>query len=176
MAFDERGRANLFLPHPFFITSNNCETIIGGGPGFKKTVSLLVCQHFMKRTYWGHCGVMKVGNAESKLYVFVMVLSYSRAVYAEFTLNQKTAIFLRCHERAFEYFGGIPRIILYDNLKSVVLDRRGKDIRFSKDVLDFSGFYCYEPKSLQKLEELITDLQHWFLDIYWNYEIRRKND
>ena len=95
---------------------------------------------------WGHCGVMKVGNAERKLYVFVMVLSYSRAVYAEFTLNQKTSTFLRCHERAFEYFGGIPRVILYDNLKSVVLDRRGKDIHFSKDVLDFSGFYCYEPR------------------------------
>lgn len=95
---------------------------------------------------WGHCGEMKVGNAERKLYVFVMVLSYSRAVYAEFTLNMKTSTFLRCHERAFEYFGGIPRIILYDNLKSVVLDRLGKDIRFNPEVLDFSGFYCYEPR------------------------------
>lgn len=95
---------------------------------------------------WAHCGSLKVGGAERKLYVFVMVLSYSRAVYAEFCLNMKTATFLRCHERAFEYFSGIPKILLYDNLKSVVLARRGREVRFNPEILDFSGFYHFEPR------------------------------
>lgn len=95
---------------------------------------------------WAHCGTLQVGKAKRKLYLFVMVLSYSRAVYARFCLDQKTATFLRCHELAFEYFGGVPRVILYDNLKSVVLARHGDRIRFNDDILSFSGFYCYEPR------------------------------
>jgi len=95
---------------------------------------------------WAHCGSLKVGSATRKLYAFVMVLSYSRAVYAEFCLNMKTATFLRCHERAFRYFNGIPRIILYDNLKSAVIARRDRLVRFNKELLDFSGFYAYEPR------------------------------
>lgn len=95
---------------------------------------------------WAHCGTLQVGKAKRKLYLFVMVLSYSRAVYARFCLNLNTATFLRCHELAFEHFGGIPRVILYDNLKSVVLARNGNKIRFNEDILSFSGFYCFEPR------------------------------
>ncbi len=95
---------------------------------------------------WAHCGEMEVGRAQRKLYLFVMVLSFSRAIYARFCLNQHTSTFLRCHELAFEYFSGVPRIILYDNLKSAVIARRGGNIRFNDDLLNFSGFYCYEPR------------------------------
>lgn len=95
---------------------------------------------------WAHCGELSVGRAKRKLYLFVMVLSYSRAIYARFCLNQHTSTFLRCHELAFEYFSGIPRVILYDNLKSAVIARRGSTIRFNDDLLSFSGFYCYEPR------------------------------
>ncbi len=95
---------------------------------------------------WAHCGEIKVGRAVRKLYMFVMVLSYSRAIYARFCLNQHTSTFLRCHELAFEYFSGVPRIILYDNLKSAVIARRGNGIRLNEDLLNFSGFYCFEPR------------------------------
>jgi len=98
---------------------------------------------------WAHCGELSVGRARRKLYMFVMVLSYSRAIYARFCLNQHTSTFLRCHELAFEYFSGIPRVILYDNLKSAVISRRGNRIRFNDDLLNFSGFYCYEPRPCQ---------------------------
>lgn len=98
---------------------------------------------------WAHCGELRVGRGTRKLYLFVAVLSYSRVVYARFCLNQNTATFLRCHEQAFAYFGGIPRVILYDNLKSVVLARLGQSIRFNDDMLSFSGFYCFEPRPCQ---------------------------
>jgi transposase len=95
---------------------------------------------------WAHCGEITIGRAKRKLYLFVMVLSYSRAIYARFCVNQNTSTFLLCHELAFEYFAGIPRTILYDNLKSVVIARRGDQVRFNDEILGFSGFYCFEPR------------------------------
>jgi transposase len=96
---------------------------------------------------WAHCGEIRIGKAIRKLYLFVMVLSFSRAIYARFCLNLNTQTFLRRHEDAFSYFGGIPRVILYDNLKSAVLSRSGNDIRFNPDLLEFAGFYSYEPRA-----------------------------
>ena len=116
-------------------------------PRFSRAYNkMVVCPGEQGQVDWAHCGRLRVGGADRKLYLFVMVLSYSRAVYAEFCLNLKTSTFLGCHERAFEYFGGIPRILLYDNLKSVVLARRGKEVRFNPEILEFSGFYHFEPR------------------------------
>ena len=73
---------------------------------------------------WGHCGTMAVGNTKRNLSVFVMVLSYSRQMYIEFTLSQKQEHFLGCHQNAFEYFGGVPQSVMVDNLKSAVLEHK----------------------------------------------------
>ena len=75
---------------------------------------------------WGHFGTVEVGKAKRKLYLFVMVLSWSRSIYARFTFDPKTPSFLEQHRRAFIHFGGTPRIILYDNLKSAVIQRHKK--------------------------------------------------
>lgn len=80
------------------------------------------------------------------LYMFVAMLSYSRAVCDEFCLSMNTATFLRCHERAFAYWGGVPRVILYDNLKGVVLGRLGKAVHFNDEILSLSGFHGFEPR------------------------------
>src|SRR5437016_1274506 len=53
---------------------------------------------------------------------FVLVLSWSRAIYVEFVQRADVATFLRCHVHAFAALG-IPRRCLYDNAKVVVLDR-----------------------------------------------------
>jgi len=94
---------------------------------------------------WANCGMIAVGNAKRRLSCFVMVLSYSRMLYLEFTLSQCLEDFMRCHVHAFEFFGGIPRRINYDNLKAVVLSRVGRDIRFHPRFLDFAGAYLFEP-------------------------------
>jgi transposase len=55
------------------------------------------------------------------VWLFKMVLSYSRHSYEEAVWGQDVETFIRCHEHAFEYFGGVPTIIKLDNLKSGVL-------------------------------------------------------
>src|SRR5262249_49701637 len=86
------------------------------------------------------------GNAQSSLCCFVMVLSYSRAVYAHFALDMSMESFLRGHVGAFEAFGGVARAILYDNLKSVVLERNGDAVRFNPRLLELAGHYHFAPK------------------------------
>lgn len=94
---------------------------------------------------WADCGYMKIGEHTRKLSCFVMVLSYSRLMYLEFTLSQRLDDFLRCHVNAFRFFGGLPTRILYDNLKSVVLVRLGSLIKFNPKFESFSGYYLFKP-------------------------------
>lgn len=95
---------------------------------------------------WGHFGHVTIGKAKRPLMAFVMVLSFSRKMYLHFFLNQRTENFLRGHEGAFNAFGGIPRTILYDNLKSAVLERCGDAIRFNPTLLKFAAHYRFEPR------------------------------
>ena len=95
---------------------------------------------------WGSFGTVEVGQAQRKLSAFVMVLSWSRALHVLFTLDQSTESFLRGHVEAFEYFGGAARVLLYDNLKSAVLARRGQQVRFNPRLLELAGHYHFEPR------------------------------
>ncbi len=54
--------------------------------------------------------------------------------------------FLRGHLAAFEFFGGVPRQVWTDNLKSAVLERRGDAIRFNPGYLAFAGSCLFEPR------------------------------
>lgn len=95
---------------------------------------------------WGHFGKLTIGRAERPLMAFVMVLSWSRRVFLRFYLNQQMENFLRGHEAAFAAWSGVPRILLYDNLRSAVLERHGKAIHFHPTLLAFAGHYRYEPR------------------------------
>lgn len=101
------------------------------------------------QTDWAHFGQVQVGRAKRTLSCFVMTLSYSRALYLEFFFDQTMESFLRGHVRAFAAFGGQPRVILYDNLRSVVLERRGNDIRFHPRIIECSGHYHFQPRPCQ---------------------------
>ncbi len=119
---------------------------------------------------WGNFGKIQVGNARRALSCFVLVLGWSRAIYARFALDQTLESFLRGHVDAFAALGGVPREILYDNLKSVVLDRSGDHIRFHPRVLDLAGHYHFAPKPCApyrgnekgKVERQIQYLRHSF--------------
>lgn len=95
---------------------------------------------------WGHFGTIKIGRAKRILSAFVMVLSYSRKIFLKFFLNQQMSNFLRGHIAAFEAFGGVPRVLLYDNLKSAVLERCGDAIRFNPELIEFAQHYRFEPR------------------------------
>ena len=119
---------------------------------------------------WAHFGKIRVDGTERPLSCFVMVLSFSRALFARFTLDQSMESFLRGHVAAFEDFGGAPRVLLYDNLKSVVLDRVGVHVRFHPRLLDLAGHYHFEPRPCApyrgnekgKVERAIQYLRHTF--------------
>ena len=95
---------------------------------------------------WGHFGHLQIGRARRPLMGFVMVLSYSRRIFLRFCLNAQMDSFLRGHVEAFAAFGGLGRTILYDNLKSVVLERVGDAIRFNPEFLAFAKHYRFEPR------------------------------
>ncbi|MBU2693075.1 MAG: IS21 family transposase [bacterium] len=95
---------------------------------------------------WANFGKIRVGNASRNLSCFVLVLSWSRAMYARFALDQTLESFLRGHLEAFRTMGGVPRSLLYDNLKCVVLERVGDHIHFHPRLLDLAGHYHFAPK------------------------------
>ena len=94
---------------------------------------------------WGHFGKITVGHAQRALSCFVMVLGHSRAMHACFTLDQTLESFIRGHVASFERFGGVARKVLYDNLKSVVIERQGEHIRFHETILELAGHYHFAP-------------------------------
>ena len=98
---------------------------------------------------WAHFGHVIVGRARRALSCFVMTLSYSRALYLEFFFDQTTENFLRGHVHAFEFWKGQPRVILYDNLKSAVLERRGNQVQFNPRLLELSAHYYFAPRPCQ---------------------------
>lgn len=98
---------------------------------------------------WANFGHVMVGRAKRALSCFVMTLSYSRALYLEFFFDQTMENFLRGHVHAFETWSGQPRVILYDNLKSAVLERRGNQILFHPRLLELSGHYHFAPRPCQ---------------------------
>ena len=95
---------------------------------------------------WGHFGHLEIGRARRPLMAFVMVLSHSRQIFLRFFPDARMENFLRGHVAAFTAWNGVPRVLLYDNLKSAVLERRGEAIRFHPTLLGFAGHYRYEPR------------------------------
>jgi transposase len=95
---------------------------------------------------WAYFGKHAVGRAERPLWAFVMVLSFSRKVFLRFFLGSSMPFFIRGHVEAFAFFGGIPRVLLYDNLKSAVLERQGDAIRFNPKLLELAAHYHFEAR------------------------------
>src|SRR5439155_6233131 len=85
-----------------------------------------------------------VGQTQRCLSFFVMVLCYSRMLYVEFTVSQTMEHFLACHQHAFEFFGGSPKKVMVDNLKSAVLKRAlGEAPVFNPKYLDFATHHGF---------------------------------
>jgi len=119
---------------------------------------------------WGNFGTIRVGAPTRLLSCFVLVLAWSRACYARFALDQTLESFLRGHVEAFATLQGVPRTILYDNVKSVVLERVGDHIRFHARLLELAGHYHFAPQPCAvargnekgRVERFIGFLRHSF--------------
>jgi len=119
---------------------------------------------------WGAFGTIRIGHGTRPLAGFVMVLAYSRAICALFTLDQTLGSFLRDHVNAFQTYGGVAWTLVYDNLKSAVLERQGSAIRFHPRLLELAGHYHFAPRPCTpgrgtekgKVERQIQYLRHAF--------------
>jgi transposase len=72
---------------------------------------------------FGYVGMVvdaATGHAR-RAWVFVMVLGYSRHLYARVVFDQTVRTWLDCHVRAFTFFGGAPRTVVPDNLKAAIV-------------------------------------------------------
>jgi transposase len=99
---------------------------------------------------WGHFGLINHRGHQRRLYAFVMTLGWSRAMYVEFTVSADAAWWLRCHQHAFHFFGGVPQEMLHDNLKTAVLERDGNgSIHWNPRYLDFADYYGFTPRACQ---------------------------
>jgi transposase len=95
---------------------------------------------------WGTYKSVQVGSTRRRLSFFVMVLCYSRLMYVEFTLSQGMEQFLSCHQRALQFFGGVPGKVMVDNMKVAVLSHpEGRAPQFNPRYLDFAAHHGFEP-------------------------------
>lgn len=118
---------------------------------------------------WGYCGRYRdeAGKLHS-VYAFLIVLSFSRLLFATFTTRMHLKTLVRCHQQAFQFFGGWPQVILYDNMKQVRLDQQTWNPQF----MDFAGHYGFTPKTHRpyrprtkgKVERMVHYLKDGFLN------------
>ncbi len=112
---------------------------------------------------WGICTFIDENNVPHKVSVFAMILSHSRAKYIEFTSRCDLRSLQRCMMNAFIYYGGVPKEILTDNMKTVIIGRKdGKPVWntqfevFAAD-MGFAPRVCQprRPQTKGKVERLV---------------------
>ena len=88
-------------------------------------------------------------EVERKVWLFAMVLGHSRYLWGQFVLHQDLATVLRCHMEAFEHFGGVPREILYNRMKTAVLGEADADqpIVYNAKLLGCGAHYGFAPRA-----------------------------
>ena len=95
---------------------------------------------------FGYIGRLNVGGKTRKAWVFIMVLSYSRYMYAEITFDQSVKTFISCHVNAFRYFNGVPKIIKVDNLKAAVISADFYEPLVQRTYAEFAKHYGFLPE------------------------------
>lgn len=120
---------------------------------------------------WGECGTIEIDGVNRKLYVFVLVLGYSRILFARFTTSSRQPVLLTLLKEAFERYG-VTSELLVDNMKTAV-DRHSlsEQVRFNSSFLDFCEHYgttplaCppYWPRAKGKVEAGVKYVKGSFL-------------
>ena len=103
--------------------------------------------------------------------IFVAVLGASNYTYAEATWDQKLANWIGSHVRAFDYFGGIPELLVPDNLKSAVTKACRYEPQLNRTYADLACHYgCaivparpYKPRDKAKVENAVLVVERWIL-------------
>ena len=94
---------------------------------------------------FGYAGLMfdPESQRSRRAWAFIMTLSSSRHKFVRFVFHQDTNMWLDCHERAFAFFGGVPKRIILDNLKSGVMKPDIYDPTLNRAYADMERFYGF---------------------------------
>lgn len=120
---------------------------------------------------WKDVGLVEIDGSQHKLSLFVVILGYSRMKYAWLTDKQDLEHVMEGLIRAFEYFGGVPQRLLFDNMKTVVHGRDQGRVLWNERFAAFADYYGFIPKACRpyraqtkgKVERSIQYLQNHFL-------------
>jgi transposase len=131
---------------------------------------------------WGEFG--DVFGDGIKIHCFAVVLAHSRLIYIEFTRSEKFEEFIRCHENAFKFFGGITRECWYDNLTSAVTERVGNLVKFNSRFMSYMGHHHTRPHACNvargnekgRVEDLIKYIRMNFWPARQFKDIKDLND
>jgi transposase len=88
---------------------------------------------------------IRLAGEETKVALFVMTLPYSGAIFIQAFPRECTETFLEGHRRAFEYFGGVPRRISYDNSAIAVIEvLKGRERKLTREFLRLQSYYLFQ--------------------------------
>jgi transposase len=121
-----------------------------------------------------------------KCWLFVMTLGFSRHMYCELVFDQKVATWLQLHIRAFEHFGGVPHVIVPDNLKAAVVRAAfgaSGDPMINRSYRELAQHYGFQvdptprcdPKKKGKVERNVRYVKGNFLATWDSIDIREDN-
>lgn len=94
---------------------------------------------------WKEFRIKEENRPSRKIYAFNMTLGFSRKSFVYFTESMKQSVLHLCHRKAFEYFEGVPKEILYDNMKTAFICHEGQ-FKPNKQLLSFANHYGFIPK------------------------------
>jgi hypothetical protein len=94
---------------------------------------------------FGYLGIVfdLLENRRKKAWVFSGRLRKSRKAYREIVYNQKNETFFQCHNRAFHHFGGVPKKVVPDNLKSAVVEAAFYDPIINRSYQELAKHYNF---------------------------------
>ena len=147
---------------------------------------------------WADFKVLDSDGSSFFIYLFALVLGFSRAMFACFVDRCSLQAFMDSHIGAFHYLGGIPAETLYDNMRHVVITNKAGQRYFNQEFVDFGVHYGFTPKTcppyspwvkgkverpidyirerswrgyrFESLEKANSDLRHW-LDTVANQRV-----
>ena len=114
-------------------------------------------------------------RGKAPLSAFVATMGSSRASFVEFVTNEKFETLRDCHINAFEFFGGVPREVLYDNMKTVVISRDTYGVgqhRFHAGLWDLAKRYGFTPRLCQpyraRTKGKVERFNHYLRNSFYN--------
>ena len=95
---------------------------------------------------WADFKVLNPDGGSFFVYLFVVLLGFSRAMFACFVERCTLQAFMDSHIAAFHYLGGVPQETLYDNMRHVVIINKAGQRYFNPEIVDFAAHYGFNPQ------------------------------